>query len=264
MKKIKEADRTFTDRRMEPRKIVRIQNADSIRPDDSPRLVTGFYDVDHFLGGGLKLGKKLWMAAEPGTGKSTLLDQVMLSLAKLGIRSLRVCGEENTSVVKERMLRLGATRDMLRLISMTEITDIDELVELIYQYEPKFVGVDSLQSLYSNKCKGVHGGQQQLKYIADQLSLIPDEVAWWFIGQVTKDGKIAGPKAVEHAMDQLAWMAKDESEPTMTTLRWKKNRCGSTNIERLLIMGQQGFKSYEGEIGAAPIDLSDDEEISDD
>lgn len=70
------------------------------------RLVTGFSEMDTVLGGGIVLGSATLVAGDPGIGKSTLLLQLCLNLAKMGKSVLYVSAEESREQVSMRAMRV--------------------------------------------------------------------------------------------------------------------------------------------------------------
>ena len=104
--------------------IARVQNADannisSISIQNKPkriseiayekksRIQTKYEEMNTVLGGGVVKGSVTLIAGDPGVGKSTLLLQLALGLAKTGKKVLYVSGEESVEQVKMRAVRIN-------------------------------------------------------------------------------------------------------------------------------------------------------------
>src|SRR5689334_22525741 len=59
------------------------------------RVTSGFSEMDMVLGGGIVAGSAILLAGDPGIGKSTLLLQLSLNIARGGKKVLYVSGEES-------------------------------------------------------------------------------------------------------------------------------------------------------------------------
>ena len=81
-------------------------------------------------------------------------------------------------------------------------------------------------------------------FLAKEIScvtttIVIPESAIFFIGHVTKDGYIAGPKIVEHIVDTVLYF--ESAESGMRLLRASKNRFGSVDEIGLFSMDQSGL-----------------------
>jgi DNA repair protein RadA/Sms len=229
------------DRRLQPRVEIEIAPSTKIVAADKPRIETGMKDFDDVLGGGLTYGASLLFGAEPGTGKSTLMRQVLKCAANRNHRGFYLTAEEHASQARMQMDRLGAVH---REVFVSETRDFRKAIDLVYKWAPRIVVVDSIQKMRDPKCKGAPGGRLQLDAIMELCKTLPDKVAFIFIGHSTKTGRFAGTQDVKHDVDQVMWMMKDTMDPNSRPLMMEKNRFGATNIERTLIMGTRGFCNY--------------------
>lgn len=82
------------------------QPLSTISQNPKERLTTGFLEMDNVLGGGIVLGSATLVAGDPGIGKSTLLLQLCLNLAKRGQSVLYVSAEESREQVAMRAQRV--------------------------------------------------------------------------------------------------------------------------------------------------------------
>ena len=67
-----------------------------------PRHQCGMKEFDRVTGGGLVPGSATLIGGDPGIGKSTILLQVVCALAKKGVKSLYISGEEAVDQVRMR------------------------------------------------------------------------------------------------------------------------------------------------------------------
>jgi DNA repair protein RadA/Sms len=222
---------------------------DKISLQEKEKTPTGFEELDRVLGGGLVAGGVVLLAGEPGIGKSTLLLQMAAcySQRRQSAKSPRqsllyVCGEESPSQIKLRANRLGFLGQNLMLLPET---DVDAVIQSLEKEKPALVIVDSIQTMTTACLAGSAGSVGQVKECAGRL------ISWakgsqtplFLVGHVTKEGAIAGPKILEHAVDTVIYF---EGEPygQIRLLRDTKNRFGPT--------GEVGILKMEGK-GLAPV-----------
>lgn len=216
-----------------PAKTVR---AADVRDAVSSRTTTGSAEIDRVLGGGLVPGSLVLLAGEPGVGKSTLV----LSLAeRIGSAVLYVCGEESPGQIALRMRRLGCAGTQL---SFSTDTDADAVAAAARAARPALLIVDSVQSLRAASSGSEPGGIGEMRAAIAILAGVAkkDGITTIVIGQVTKDGGVAGPKTLEHLVDVVLSLEGDESRP-VRILRTTKNRFGSSREVGLLEMTEKGF-----------------------
>ena len=184
---------------------------------------TGVEELDRVLGGGLVPGSVVLLAGEPGIGKSTLLLGVLAGLAADG-PVLYVCAEESREQVRLRAERLGALHPGLLLAAETDLGVVRTLVE---QVRPTVVVVDSVQTVADPELAGAPGGVGQVREVAAQLVRLAKErsIATFLVGQVTKDGAVAGPKTLEHLVDVVLNFEGDQHH-ALRLVRCTKNRFG--------------------------------------
>ncbi len=194
-----------------------------LRPQEGAHRPTGIGELDRVLGGGLVPGSAVLLAGEPGIGKSTLLLQVMARLAARG-RVLYISAEESSEQVRLRAERLDALHPELYLSSATDLGTVLHLAEDV---QPSVLVVDSVQTVSSADLPGVAGGPSQVREVAGQLVRQAKErgLATFLVGQVTKDGAVAGPKTLEHVVDVVLNFEGDQHQ-ALRLVRCAKNRYG--------------------------------------
>lgn len=208
-------------------------------PDDESqvRFSSGFSEFDRVLGGGLVPSGVVLISGEPGIGKSTLLMQVIAHLD----RSVYVSAEESLGQVALRGKRLGlGDAQGLDILSGYEVTSI---LNKIKELQPKIVVIDSIQTVYSEEVRGLPGGVAQIKAVSSKLIKFAKEegIILFLVGQVTKEGGVAGPKLLEHLVDVVLDIEGDQ-KLDYRILRCLKNRFGPTNEIGVFEMGEKGMQ----------------------
>jgi DNA repair protein RadA/Sms len=199
----------------------------SIEAQDDVREVTGLEEFDRVLGGGIVPGSLVLIGGEPGIGKSTLLSQVADKLNTVYGSVLYVSGEESERQIKLRGERLGINPAGLYLLSETSLERVfDEIDKL----QPQAIIIDSVQTIFSEKLESAPGSVSQVREVAGQFLLLAKNltVPVFLIGHVTKEGMIAGPKALEHIVDTVLYF-EGERHHNHRILRAAKNRFGAAN-----------------------------------
>jgi len=213
-------------------------------PEEAPRFSTGMPELDRVTGGGIVPGSVLLIAGEPGIGKSTLLLQLAASLARAGRRAVYFSGEEAAAQVRLRAARLGLADAPVALASETSLTNI--LATLANERHVDLVVVDSIQTLWSDALEAAPGTVSQVRAATQSLVRYAKAAgsALLLVGHVTKDGQIAGPKAVEHVVDTVLSFEGDRGH-TFRILRATKNRFGATDEIGVFEMATEGLQEVE-------------------
>ncbi len=206
--------------------------------DKAMRVSSGIAELDRVLGGGVMRPSSVLVGGEPGIGKSTIMIQMLANLAKQS-RVLYVSGEESPSQVRMRAERLSLPSDKIYIFCDTRLEALSDVIE---HTKAEYVVVDSLQTLCSSSISSVAGSPNQIKTCCMELSLLAKKIgsSIFFIGHVTKDGLIAGPKIVEHMVDTVLYF--ESADSGMRLLRSSKNRFGSVDEIGLFEMGEEGLK----------------------
>jgi DNA repair protein RadA/Sms len=222
------------------------------------RVSTGFPGIDRVLGGGLVPATVALLAGEPGIGKSTLPLQLVANLSTTGLPCLLACGEESRAQVALRARRLGVPGEALSFVSGREL---DAVIDAARVARPFLLAVDSIQSLRDPSAGQMPGGPSQVRLCTDALvGLAKSEgIAVLLAGHVTKDGDLAGPRTLEHAVDVVLTFEGDPRSG-LRVLAGGKNRFGAEGEVAWFEMGQDGLleidpgdllRSGAGEPGAA-------------
>jgi len=236
---------TLVEELTERGKVYRIGNQTRILPIDSweeevsERLSTGFESLDNALGGGLVKGQVVLIAGEPGIGKSTLLLQVSDRFTGYG-KVLYVSGEESGSQIAIRGRRLGISSQDILLYPETLLESVLEAIE---RENPSLLVIDSVQTLYSEKLESSAGSVSQVREVTFRLTEVCKEkgIPCFIVGQITKEGSIAGPKVLEHIVDTVLQF-EGERYNFYRVVKVIKNRFGSTGEVAVFKMGDRGLE----------------------
>lgn len=158
---------------------------------------------------------------------STLLLQVADKLSASGATVLYVSGEESERQIKLRGERLGVEATNLFLLPETNLERIFDEVE---RMNPGAIIVDSIQTVFSSKIESAPGSVSQVREVAGQFLMLAKNhtIPVFLIGHVTKEGSIAGPKALEHIVDTVLYF-EGERHHNHRIVRATKNRFGAAN-----------------------------------
>ena len=220
----------------------KIQTLSEISLQETPRFTSGFKELDRVLGGGIVPGSAILIGGHPGAGKSTLLLQVMCGLVK-NMTALYVTGEESLQQVAMRANRLNLPTDKLNMLSETSVEQICNLAD---QLKPQIIVVDSIQVMHLSDIQSSPGSVAQVRECASFLTRYAKtrQVAIIMVGHVTKDGTLAGPKVLEHAID-CSLLLEGEADSRFRTLRSHKNRFGAVNELGVFGMTEQGLREVK-------------------
>ncbi len=198
-----------------------------IESQTEARTSSGIAEFDRVLGGGVVPGSLVLIGGEPGIVKSTLLLQIADKISAGGASVLYVSGEESERQIKMRGERLGVEATNLYLLPETNLESILDAVERI---NPGAVIVDSIQTVFSSKIESAPGSVSQVREMANQFLLLAKSqtIPVFLIGHVTKEGALAGPKALEHIVDTVLYF-EGERHYNHRIVRATKNRFGAAN-----------------------------------
>jgi DNA repair protein RadA/Sms len=205
------------------------------------RFSTGLDEVDRVLGGGFVPGEALLLAGEPGIGKSTLVLQLLDGIARAGGRTLLVSGEESVDQVALRGARLGVAGARLRVAS---VGSVPAVMAAWADEGPDMLGRDSVQTLEDPLLEQPAGSLVQVREGAQHLARRAKEngTVVVLVGHVTKEGAVAGPKALEHVVDAVITLEGDRSG-ALRLLRASKNRFGSCEETGVFVMSERGLEA---------------------
>ena len=238
---------------------IKPQKLSEIVYEKESRIKTEYMELNTVLGGGIVPGSVILLAGDPGVGKSTLLLQLCLLLARQGKKVLYVSGEESVGQIKMRAMRIesgirnqesrgnppnplyqgGDIGENLYLLAMT---DADGIVVQIETMKPDLVVVDSIQTIESQNVSGLSGSIAQVRYGALQFvrSAKQNSMPIIIVGHVTKEGMVAGPMILSHMVDTVLFLEGEKFTQTRI-LRSLKNRFGPVDEVGIFLMGEVGM-----------------------
>ncbi len=210
-----------------------------IAAKEAPRMPTGVGELDRALGGGVVAGQVVLIGGDPGIGKSTLLLQALAWMS--GARkSVYVTGEESAEQVALRAQRLQLDTAEVQLLAETQLERIAATLEA---EQPEIAVVDSIQTLYTEALQSAPGSVAQVRECAAQLTRLAKQrgIALVFVGHVTKEGALAGPRVLEHIVDSVLYFEGDPHS-SFRLVRAVKNRFGPVNELGVFAMTEKGLR----------------------
>src|SRR3954469_6403910 len=211
-----------------------------IQIEQHARLSTGIGEFDRVLGGGVVPGSLVLLGGEPGIGKSTLLLQAAANMARTIGPVLYSSGEESEHQIKSRGERLNVGKAPLYLLAET---CLERILEEIDRVKPALVIVDSVQTVFSLKFQSAPGSIGQVREAATQLLFMAkgQNIPTFLVGHITKDGTLAGPKALEHVVDTVLYF-EGERHHSHRVVRAVKNRFGAASELGVFEMTSTGLR----------------------
>src|SRR5215210_6883852 len=191
----------------------KLQRLSDVEATEEQRISSGVAEFDRVLGGGLVAGGVVLIGGDPGIGKSTLLLQ---SLAAMGpARKVHVLAEIN----------------------------LEKIQAAIQSEKPDVAIIDSIQTLYSGQLQSAPGSVAQVRECAAQLTRVAkaSTTSIVFVGHVTKEGALAGPRVLEHMVDTVLYFEGD-THSSFRLVRAIKNRFGAVNEIGVFAMTEKGLK----------------------
>lgn len=216
-----------------------VRSLADVEARELPRQPTGIAEFDRVLGGGLVTGAVVLIGGDPGIGKSTLLLQALVSLSN-AVPVLYVTGEESAEQVALRARRLELVTSQVQLLAEIRL---EAITQALLEQRPQVAVIDSIQTLYSSELTAAPGSVSQVRECAAQLTRLAKQTgtAIVFIGHVTKDGSLAGPRVLEHIVDTVLYFEGD-THSSFRLVRAIKNRFGAVNELGVFAMTERGLK----------------------
>ncbi|MEW6448618.1 MAG: DNA repair protein RadA [Bacillota bacterium] len=205
---------------------------------EETRLSVGIAEFDRVLGGGIVPGSLVLIGGDPGIGKSTLVLQAACTLSKNG-PVLYATGEESARQISLRARRLRISNAGIMIAAET---DVDAIINHIVSLRPCAVIIDSIQTTARTEVQAVPGSVAQVRECAAVFQQVAKgmEIPVFLIGHVTKEGILAGPRLLEHAVDVVLYLEGDRHH-SYRILRSVKNRFGATNEIGVFEMREEGL-----------------------
>jgi DNA repair protein RadA/Sms len=215
-----------------------VQNLHDAVPSEFKRIMTGMGELDRVLGGGLMQASAVLVGGEPGIGKSTLMLQLAPRLAPAKV--LYISGEESPNQIRERAQRLSIKAENLWLVPEV---NLERILALMEREKPALVIIDSIQTVHSEEYQSSAGTITQIRECAASLIRAAklQNFILMIIGHITKEGALAGPKALEHMVDTVLQF-EGEGYQRYRIIRSVKNRFGSTNEIGVFRMDETGLE----------------------
>ena len=217
----------------------KLQRLSEVEAREASRVSSGIDEFDRVLGGGLVPGAVVLIGGDPGIGKSTLLLQ---SLATMGAarKVLYVSGEESPQQIALRAKRLNANAEHVHVLPETSLGKIQAVIQ---NEKPEIAVIDSIQTLYSDALTSAPGSVAQVRECAAQLTRLAKASGTTiiFVGHVTKEGTLAGPRVLEHMVDTVLYFEGD-THSSFRMIRAFKNRYGAVNELGVFAMTDKGLK----------------------
>ena len=212
-----------------------------VEASKADRIPSGLGEFDRVLGGGIVPGSLVLLGGEPGIGKSTLLLQAAANFARTVGTVLYASGEESEHQIKSRGERLGVGDAPLYLLAET---CIESILEEIGRIRPQLLVVDSIQTVFSLKFQSAPGSIGQVREAATQFLFTAKghNIPTFLVGHVTKEGSLAGPKALEHVVDTVLYF-EGERHHSHRVVRAVKNRFGAISELGVFEMTGSGLKA---------------------
>lgn len=207
--------------------------------DKTPRYLCHIPELDRVLGGGIVPGSLILLGGDPGIGKSTLVLQVLDNLVSHNVPVLYATGEESQEQIKMRADRLGVQSNIMVVAE----NSLEKIMEYAENLKPQVIVIDSIQTVYQPHLESAPGTVSQVRECAAKLLYFSKSTgtSTFLIGHVTKDGAIAGPRLLEHMVDNVLYF-EGENTGQFRILRTIKNRYGSTNEIGVFEMTSLGLK----------------------
>ncbi len=246
----KEADKKSLN--IAPAEVIDLKNVET-HSNASLRIKTNISEVDRVLGGGILPGSLILLSGEPGIGKSTIVAQIAYAVSQ-GVGHPIGCptpstviyssGEESAAQIKSRLERLNCLGENIRFISETNVEKIITAAET--HGNASLLIIDSIQTVRTSFVESEAGSITQIRASAVKFLELAKQknIAVILIGHITKDGFIAGPKALEHIVDTVLYL-ETENVHSYRILRAEKNRFGSVNEIGIFEMTGAGFKEIK-------------------
>ncbi|MFW6134502.1 MAG: ATPase domain-containing protein [Elusimicrobiota bacterium] len=222
-----------------------VKKLNDIKTDIKSRLKSGLVGFDRIIGEGVVKGQVVLIGGPPGVGKSTLFLQLTDKFGGQGKKVMYISGEENPGQIKITADRIGVKGDDVVVIGTSDISEIRKVTR---QYEPDILFVDSIQAVVDSNQSGSPGSVSQVKKCGHELTAVAKNTGSviFMSGQITKQGRIAGPKVLEHIVDTVIYM--DILEGNIRIMSAVKNRFGSCGDFVMLSLNSKGLKEMTDSI----------------
>jgi len=209
--------------------------------NQTKRINTNLKQLNNIFGGdekspGIALHSINLLSGEPGVGKSTLLLQLLENIQKNNYKSIYFSAEENEEQIKDRYERLNLKEDFI-------VKNENNILQILKDSEDfDFIIIDSINTMFIEGL-GVIGGISQIKEATMLLMNYAkqENKTIILVGQVSKNGDIAGPNTLKHMVDGVFFFEDFDDSKKYKILTSQKNRFGKVNESVILEMGELGL-----------------------
>ncbi|MBI4195073.1 MAG: DNA repair protein RadA, partial [Betaproteobacteria bacterium] len=121
--------------------------------------------------------------------------------------------------------------------------NLEKIQAVLGAEKPEVAVIDSIQTLYSGALQSAPGSVAQVRECAAQLTRVAKAggTTIVFVGHVTKEGALAGPRVLEHMVDTVLYFEGD-THSSFRLIRAFKNRYGAVNELGVFAMTEKGLK----------------------
>jgi len=206
------------------------------------RFKTGEEDLDAIFGGnGFLPGMSFTLAAGPGTGKTTLLLQMLEKIELTGKKTAYVSAEESVEQLAFTCKRIG-----VELVSVANMTCIEDIFDAVKKNGFDIVILDSLPAL---TCRKKLRGRRLEEYLSNYIVTKAKEleVVTGIILHFTKTNTYKGSTLLPHSVDCNIVMNKAKDNPTVREIDVTKNRFGVAGYTAFM-MTERGFDFQKVEV----------------
>ena len=207
---------------------------------DFPRIPTLIGEFDRVLGGGLVEGGVVLIGGDPGIGKSTLLLQAAARLAEqvpilyVTRRGVDAAGRASRAAPRPERLEGAA----LRRDRAGEDPGDDrghEAARGRHRFHP--------DALFRSAHLGARARWHRCANARRISRASPSRAGRRiiFVGHVTKEGALAGPRVLEHMVDTVLYFEGD-THTSFRLIRAFKNRFGAVNEIGVFAMTEKGLR----------------------
>lgn len=246
---------------------IEVKSIDDINLSSEKRLSSGYSEFDRILGGekgeeGFVSGQVVLLSGDPGIGKTTILLQVLFNFTQNAVDSLYISAEESTDQIGIRSQRLLQNKQFQSIdksrIKILNAYNLDSIITTINERKPKFVVIDSIQTIHSENASGLPGSISQVKYVSSKLVELAKylKIVLIIVGHINKDGNVAGPKVLEHLVDTVLQFEGDQVRD-LRILRSLKNRFGPTLEVGIFRMDNKGIQEVDNTLDIFDIETEE-------
>lgn len=199
------------------------------------RFKSGKEDLDNIFGGmGFMPNFTFTLAAAPGTGKTSMLLQILELLEHSGKKTAYISGEENVEQLAFTSARLNVSK-----VPLANLTDIDDICSAVIDNRFNFVVLDSLPAITSKKKMNK---KQLEEYVTTKIiqTAKQHEVVIGTILHFTKTGTYKGSTLLPHSVDCNIIMTRNKEDYNLRDVDVTKNRFGSAG-QAIFEMTPRGF-----------------------